>query len=663
MKFNYLEIFMFRKLFILLFSGLISGLLLSACYMPNALTTVTAPTPEPTSADIQVSTPEPAPTQVISRTLTICMGQEPNTLYPFGNLNSAARSILGTVYDGPVDTFTNGYQPVILDKLPTMEDGDAQVASVKVKRGDPVIDASGKLAVLDFGVTVFPSGCKEDACSVKYDGRPDLSMDQMIVTYKLKKDLKWSDGKPLTAADSVFAYKLAADAATPGSKYLVERTAAYEAVDDLTLQWWGVPGFTSASYQVDLWSPLPKHLWEKVSASDLAKGDFTAYPPLGWGPYVFKEWAAGNYIKMEKNTAYFRSAEGLPLFDNLVFLFMKDAPTGISSLIAGQCDVLDTTLRLDGEIDLLTELQRNDQVKLLTSTTPLIERLDFGIKPASYDDGYAPGLGDRQDIFGDVRTRQAIAYCLDRQRVVTSVLSGISQVPDTFVSPSHPRFNADASKYAFSVNSGIGLLDQAGWKDVDNNPATPRVSITVKNVVIGTPLVVDYWTTTALQRRQVTEILTESLAQCGIGLNVKYMDQQDIFAPGPDGPLFGRKFDLAEYALGTNGTEPPCAWFITEQIPTKENKWLGVNISGYTNSDYDAQCRKALNTLPGTQDYKDAYAAVQAIYASDLPSIPLYMRIKAAAARRDMCNYSLDAFSVNDLWNIEDLDYGPNCGG
>ncbi|MEI6289642.1 MAG: ABC transporter substrate-binding protein [Chloroflexota bacterium] len=654
---------MTRKLSILLFSGIICIMVLSGCYMPKTQVTETAPTPEPTAAEVQAATPEPAPTQVISRTLTICMGQEPNTLYPFGSLNSAARSILGTVYDGPVDTFTNGYQPVILDKLPTMEDGDAQVAAVKVKRGDSVIDSSGKLAVLDFGVTVFPSGCKEDACSVKYDGRPDLTMDQMIVTYKLKKDIKWSDGKPLTAADSVFAYKLAADPATPGSKYLVERTSAYDAVDDLTLQWWGVPGFITASYQANLWSPLPKHLWEKVSAADLAKGDFSTYPPLGWGPYVFKEWAAGNYIKMEKNTAYFRSSEGLPRFDSLVFLFVKDAPTGISSLIAGQCDVLDTSLRLDGEIDLLTELQRSDQVKLLTSTTPLIERLDLGIKPASYDDGYAPGLGDRQDMFGDVRTRQGIAYCLDRQRVVTSVLSGISQVPDTFISPSHPLFNAAAQKYTFNVNSGISLLDQAGWKDADSNPATPRVAVTVKNVVIGTPLVVDYLTTTALQRRQVTEILTESLAQCGIGLNVKYMDQQEIFAPGPDGPLFGRKFDLAEYALGTNGTEPPCAWFTSDQIPSKTNKWLGVNISGYTNLDYDAQCRKAVNSLPGTQDYKDAYAAVQSIFAADLPSIPLYMRIKAEAARRDMCNFSLDAFSVNDLWNIEDLDYGPNCGG
>ena len=54
---------------------------------------------------------------------------------------------------------------------------------------------------------------------------------------------------------------------------------------------------------------------------------------------------------------------------------------------------------------------------------------------------------------------------------------------------------------------------------------------------------------------------------------------------------------------------------------------------------------------------------MQTIFANDLPSVPLYMRIKVAATRRDMCNFTLDAFAVNDLWNLEELDYGPSCGG
>ncbi len=646
-----------RDYFIILL--LMLGLALSAC---SAAAGTTA-TPAPNQTEVATPQPVPSAAPALPRTLTVCLGQEPNSLYRFGILNSAARSVLGAIYDGPINVFTNGYQPTILEKIPSLENNDAQLASVIVKRGQPVIDAAGNRAVLDVGVTVYPSGCAEDACAVKYDGRTDLKMDQLVVTFRLLPKLSWSDGAALTSADSVFAFTLASDAATPGSKYKVDRTSAYEAVDEQTVQWWGLPGFVDPSYAENFWSPLPKHLWEKISAAELAKGDFVAHPPVGWGPYIFKEWAVGEYIHLEKNPAYFRGGEGLPRFENLTFRFVKDASSGISALIAGQCDVLDTSLRLDGEIDLLTELQRNEQVKLVTSTTPLIERLDFGIRPASYDDGYSSVGGDRQDIFGDIGTRQGIAYCLDRQKVVNTVLGGISQVPDTFVSPLHPLFNATTVKYPFDINLGIAALEKAGWVDHDDNPATPRVALSVKGVTSGTPLVLNYWTTAALQRRQVSEILAKSLAQCGVGVNIKYYSQDELYAPGPDGLLFGRKFDLAEYAIGTLGTEPPCAWFTSDQIPTKENKWLGVNISGYFNTDYDTLCRKAMRSLPGKQDYLDGYAAAQVIFANDLPSVPLYMRIKVAATRRDMCNFSLDAFASNDLWNLGELDYGPSCGG
>ena len=651
-----------KRTFLLIFLFVL-GLLLTSCNAQAAPTATSVPTDSsnatsPTAAAAAIT---PAPAQ--PRTLVVCLGQEPNTLYPFGTLNSAARSVLGAMYDGPIDTFTNGYQPVILDKIPTLANKDAQLAEVSVKRGQSVVDVQGNLVVLDIGVIVYPSGCNQDACALKYDGRTDLKMDQLVVTFHLLPKLTWSDGAPLTAADSVYAFKLASDAATPGSKYLIDRTNSYEAVDDLTVPWWGLPGFVDDTYSDNFWSPLPKHLWEKIPAADLALGDVKAHPPVGWGPYVFKEWAAGQYIRLDKNPLYFRASEGLPRFDGLTFRFIKDATAGISDMIAGQCDILDTSLRLDGEIELLTELQRSDQVKLATSTTPLIERLDFGIRPASYDDGYAPALGDRQDLLGDVRTRQAIAYCLNRPGVVNSVLGGISQVPDTFVSPEHPLFNAKTEKYSFNVNQGIALLEQAGWTDPDSNPATPRLAATVKGVVSGTPLVLNYWTTSALQRRQVSEILAASLAQCGVGVNLKYFSQDEFYAPGPDGPLFGRNFDLAEYAIGTAGTEPPCNWFSSDQIPTKANKWLGVNISGYSNPDYDILCHKSQRLLPGSQDYLDAISGLQDIFANDLPSVPLYMRIKAAATRHDMCNFSLDAFSVNDLWNLEELDYGPTCGG
>ncbi len=582
-----------------LFGFILVSFCLSACQPADTLPpTVPAGTITPPSTPTPSETEEPNPTPVLPRTLTICLGQEPNSLYPLSNLNGAARSVLSAIYDGPMDTFVNGYQPVILKRIPSIENGDAQVVAVPVKRGDAVVDVNGNPTVLDLGLDVLPSGCKDESCALKYDGRNDFQMDQIIVTFRLLPGLLWSDGTPLAASDSAYAFKLAADPATPVSKYLTDRTLIYEAVDEETAQWWGKPGFIDPTYADNFWAPLPKHIWNTATAAELAKSDAAKISPLGWGPYVMGEWVIGDYIRLEKNANYFRAADGFPKFETLIFKFVKDAESGISGLVAGQCDLLDTSLRLDGQINLLTQMESSDQVRLIVSTTNLIERLDFGIRPATYDDGSTTSADDRPNLFGDVRTRQGIVHCLDRQEVVDTVLDGLTVVPDSFVPAVHPLYNAQVQKYPFSVNRGIELLEQAGWLDTDKDPATPRVAANVPGVPAGTPLAVNYWTTSALQRRQVSEILARSLGQCGVQVNVKYFDQNDFYAQGPDGPLFGRKFDLAEYAIGTNGTQPPCSWFFISEIPANENKWVGVNVSGYSNADFDVVCRRAMRRHP-----------------------------------------------------------------
>jgi peptide/nickel transport system substrate-binding protein len=213
---------------------------LSACQptptSPTAEQTPTAPISSPSEV-AAIPSPEASPTAVLPRALTICLGQEPSSLYPYASLNSAARSVLSAIYDGPIDTFANGYQPVILETIPSLKNGDAQLTPISVKRGDAVVDVNGLPTTLDLGAVVLPSGCSDDTCAVKYDGNPNLKMDQLVVTFRMLPKLTWSDGAPLTADDSVYAFKLAADPATPTSKYLTDRTQSYESVDELTVQW------------------------------------------------------------------------------------------------------------------------------------------------------------------------------------------------------------------------------------------------------------------------------------------------------------------------------------------------------------------------------------------------------------------------------------------
>jgi peptide/nickel transport system substrate-binding protein len=124
--------------------------------------------------------------------------------------------------------------------------------------------------------------------------------------------------------------------------------------------------------------------------------------------------------------------------------------------------------------------------------------------------------------------------------------------------------------------------------------------------------------------------------------------------------LFGRQFDLAEYAIGVNTIEPQCSWFTTAQIPTAANHWVGTNISGYKNATYDAACQQAMQSLPDDPGYT-SHQQAQAIFASELPSIPLYQRLRVAATRPDFCGFKLDSSSTYALADIETFDYGSDC--
>ncbi len=146
-----------------------------------------------------------------------------------------------------------------------------------------------------------------------------------------------------------------------------------------------------------------------------------------------------------------------------------------------------------------------------------------------------------------------------------------------------PYYSPDATSYSFDIAAAGKLLDQAGWKDIDNDPATPRQAWGVPGIPSGTPFEVNYVTTNAVQRQQVSTILAGSLAQCGIKVNVQYLDANTLYAPGPAGILFGRNFDMVEFAMGTTGIEPPCDWFTSSQVPEAANNWVGTNVSGYSN--------------------------------------------------------------------------------
>ena len=86
----------------------------------------------------------------------------------------------------------------------------------------------------------------------------------------------------------------------------------------------------------------------------------------------------------------------------------------------------------------------------------------------------------------------------------------------------------------------------------------------------------------------------------------------------------------------------------------------GFNI-GYQNPEFDRACRSARADILGSPQYQESHRLAQAIFADDLPAVPLYMRVNTAATRPDLCNFNPDPSARSDLWNLEELDVGEAC--
>jgi peptide/nickel transport system substrate-binding protein len=640
-------------------------LLIAGCAQPVELDLpiTVGPTPRPTDTTVP-PTLEPPPS-----TLIVCLGQEPESLYRYGpeylygDTGRAAETVLQAIYDGPLDLRGYEYAPVILEKLPNLGDADAELLQVEVVEGERYFDPETLLpATLERGDRYLPSGCQAGDCIRTYAGGP-VTMDQMQVDFQLRSDVAWSDGQPVTAQDSVFSFEVDQDPETPTPKTLVDRTASYQALDDRTTRWTGIPGYNDSEYFANFWSPLPAHQLGQLSPAEMLTADATTRSPIGWGPYIAEEWRTGNDILLRRNPDYFRAAEGLPAFDLLLFRFLNGSSLGsIEQLLTSECDVLDESAISDAlnieaidsqALATLLDLRTAGRLQLATGPGAEMERLEFGLAPV-------PGTG-RPLLFGDPRTRAGIAACINRERILLEVLLGLSEGPHSYLPPSHPLATEGALTPRYDPTAALELLAEAGWTDDDGDPETPLRASAVENVANGTELAFSFVTTPDGYHQELAEHIRSDLEGCGIQVEIDFLPQDELFEPWPDGLAFGRQFQAVGWAW-PSWVSPLCEMFASQEIPS-DNHPFGINASGYLNRDYDDACTQLLYGLPDSAAYSAAARTTQELFTESLPAIPLFMRPRVIAYSTEVCGFEIEPAAFSSLWNLEQIRFGTACAG
>lgn len=268
-----------------------------------------------------------------------------------------------------------------------------------------------------------------------------VSTDQKTITFKLKPNLKWADGKPLTSADVLWTWQAVTDdknGSPYASDYQLVKNA--EAPDPLTFRVTYQEPFAPA---MDSWAGLqilPKHLLE---GQDLHTTGFT-HKPVGSNFYKLDSWTAGQNLQLSRNPT---SVLGPANIDKLVSRIIPDNSAQFLELMAGNID----SMGLDP-----TQFSR-----IVPARPKLNESLNLY---KELGNGYIyMGFNLKRKPFDDVRVRKAINYAIDKQEIIDGVYLGLGINIASPYKPGTRWSNPNLSNYAYNPEQAKALLNEAGY--------------------------------------------------------------------------------------------------------------------------------------------------------------------------------------------------------
>jgi peptide/nickel transport system substrate-binding protein len=410
-----------------------------------------------------------------------------------------------------------------------------------------------------------------------------VSPDSLTITFKLKSNIFWSDGQPITAQDYKFTWDKKLD---PKVDYPYKSNLRYfeslDAPDDKTLVFKLKEPYCPAIDQTIQSSVIPKHIFENLDVND---NPLNQKPTVGSGPWLLQEWVKDDHATFVANEKYFL---GRPNLDKYVFRIVKDATVAYSMLKSGEVDRAGIQA-----IDW-------DEAKSLKT----INTYNYYPPNASWD--YV-GYNVRTEALKDVRVRQAFAYALDRKTMVDRIKLGHARPLNSFLAPASWAYTDNVQKYDYNVAKAKQLLDEAGWKAPANDANGTRVKD-------GKPLKMRiFYNAGNNDREKIATIAQQALKAVGADLEV-IAEEWNAYLN-----RVNKTFDMELYVLGWSAAIDPAT---SQNIYTTTG---GQNSMGYSNPAVDEAFPKA-NNYPGCAqaDRAKVYAVIQQELAKDPPYIFLW---------------------------------------
>jgi len=361
-----------------------------------------------------------------------------------------------------------------------------------------------------------------------------VAADGRSVTWKLKQEVLWSDGKPFTAADVLFTYRFATDpsirASTSGSYSAIQTV---EATDDYTvrIRFKDVNPAWAAPFVGVMGMILPEHAFAGYSNPLEAPVNTL---PVGTGPYravSFKpqevlfmgnELIETNKIVFEPNP-YFRDPDK-PYFSQVVLKGGGTVNEAARSVFqVGDADFTHNLQLMNAQA--LANLQSNTtKGRLVNQFGAYVERilLNRTDPNRATDEGERASVQYPHPFFSDRKVRQAFSLVIDRDAIAALYGPAGRQTSNMLVSPE--MYASPNTSYEYDPAKAAALLDEAGWIDSNGDGVRERD---------GLRMTVTYQTSVDAQRQRIQEIVKRSLEAIGVEVKLKIIDSSVFFGNDP----------------------------------------------------------------------------------------------------------------------------------
>ena len=409
-----------------------------------------------------------------------------------------------------------------------------------------------------------------------------VASDGSWCLWRLKKDVVWHDGKPFTADDVIFNWQFSVDPATAtASRAAYDEIERIDKLDPLTVKvvFKKPQPFWARVFVGD--GLLPRHAFERLMGAGAREAVGSARV-VGTGPYRVVDFRPGDALVAEINPSY--HVRHRPYFDRLEIKGGGDAVSAARAVL--QTGAYDFAYYLLAEEDVLKRVEQGGKGRILVVPSAGLSHIQCNQSdPWREVDGERSSARSAHPVLSDPAVRAAIGLLVDRQSIQEHLVGRNGQITTNFLNAPE-RFRSSNTTWTFDVDKANQLLDGAGW-------ARGADGVRTKG---GKRLKLLFQAATSAAVQKVQMVFKGAAARAGIEVEVKAIPASVFFASDTTNPDTNVRFlaDLQMYTVFT-GLDPQLfmAQFCSWEVPSKDNKWSGRNLTRWKSDDYDRLWRQA----------------------------------------------------------------------